>query len=102
MASEAVNKILAAEADSNRKTAEAKQRRDELINNANGDAARAIQKKLGDATAASHRMRTELDAKLSDHKKRAEEKCHKDIEQLKLISEKNMDKTVEEIIRKFF
>ncbi len=102
MASEAVKKILAAEAEFNRKNAEAKQRKDELIDNANGNAARTIQKKLGAATAASHRMRMEYDEKLSDHRKNAEEKCQKDIEQLKLISEKNMDKTVDEIIKKFF
>ena len=102
MASEAISKILAAEAESNRKNAEARQRKEQLINDAMGNSARTIQKKLGAATAASHKMRTELDEKLSEHRKNAEEECQKEIERLKQLSEKNMDSTVDEIIKKFF
>ena len=102
MASEAISKILAAEAESNRKNAEARQRKEQLINDAMGNSARTIQKKLGAATAASHKMRTELDEKLSEHRKHAEEECQKEIARLKQLSEKNMDSTVDEIIKKFF
>ena len=46
MASEAVKKILEAEALSDKRNAEARKQRDEIINSASGSSSLAIQKKI--------------------------------------------------------
>ena len=102
MASEAVSKILAAEAGSAQKTAEARKRRDEMIENAMGNSSIAIQKKLGEATKESDRIRSDYGKKLDEYRKNAENEYNKQLEALKMTSEKNMDRAVSEIISKFF
>ena len=102
MASEAVSRILAAEAESAQKTAEARKRRDEMIENAMGNSSIAIQKKLGEATKESNRIRYDYDKKLAEYQKNAEIQYNKQLEALKITSEKNMDRAVSEIISKFF
>lgn len=102
MASEAVQKILAAEAESAQKNAEARKRRDEMIEVAMGYSSIAIQKKLGEATKESERIRSDYDRKLEEYRKNAEANYNKQLESLKDMSEKNMNKAVDKIISEFF
>lgn len=102
MASEAVKKILAAENESAKRTSDARKRRDELIENAMGNSAIIIQKKLGEATKESNRIRSEYDRKLSEYTKNAESDYDHKLAELRSMSERNMDKAVDEIIAKFF
>ncbi len=102
MASEAVQKILAAEAESNKKNAQARQRSEDMINKAKGDSSLAIQKKISEATAESGKMRSDYDAKLVEYTSKAEEDCQRE---LKIIAEKaakNMDKAADAIISTYF
>ena len=102
MASEAVKKILAAESESGQKISDARKRRDELSERAMGNSAVIIQKKLGEATKESNRIRSEYDRKLGEYKKNAETEYEFRLSELSAMSESNMDKAVNEIIAKFF
>ncbi|HRR77062.1 MAG TPA: hypothetical protein P5191_09685 [Ruminococcus sp.] len=64
MASETVKKILEAEALADRKTSEARQRRDDVINDAQGKAALTVQKSLTEASKESGRIKAELEKNL--------------------------------------
>lgn len=102
MASEAIQKILAAEAESNKKNAEARKRRDELIENALGNSSVTIQKKIGEANRESQRIRSDYDIKLEAYRNNAEAQFEKDMEKLKRAADANMDRAVDEIIASFF
>lgn len=102
MASEAIKRILEAESEVNKKNAEARKRKDEIINNAAGNSAHIIQKKIGEANAESDRQRIEYDKMLASHREKAEAELEKDLENLKDISEKNMSRTIDEIINSIF
>ena len=102
MASEAVKKVLEAESESERKTAEAKQRRDEILMQAEGRSAHIIQKRLGDASKESAKIRNEFDCKLEDYKKNADAECEKQLGSIKALAEKNMNSAVEAVIREYF
>ncbi|MBP3747308.1 MAG: hypothetical protein J6I47_07580 [Ruminococcus sp.] len=102
MASEAIKRILEAESEVNKKNAEARKRKDEIINNAVGNSALIIQKKIGEANAESNRQRIEYDKMLASHREKAEAELEKDLENLKDISEKNMSRTIDEIINSIF
>ena len=86
----------------NKKNAEARKRKDEIINNAVGNSAHIIQKKIGEANAESNRQRIEYDKMLASHREKAEAELEKDLENLKDISEKNMSRTIDEIINSIF
>ena len=102
MASDAVKKILAAESESDKKTAEARLRRDDIISAAEGNSARTIQKRLSDAAVESGKIRERLEAKLADYNKSAEAECEKELNSIREKAEKNMDKAVEAIISAYF
>lgn len=102
MASDAVKRILEAESEANRKNAEARKRQEEMINNAVGNSALTIQKKLSEANAESDRIRKDYDAKLQEYRSNAEADFENELARLKDISEKNMSKAVEAIISKVF
>lgn len=102
MASEAVKKILAAESESGQKTTDARKRRDEIIENAMGNSSIIIQKRLSDANKESNRIRSEYDKKLDEYQKNAKTDYDYQLAELKAMSEKNMDKAVDEIIARFF
>ena len=102
MASEAVKKVLEAEAESDRRTAEAKQRRDEILTRAEGNSAHIIQKRLGDASRESANIRAELNSKLEDYRKNANAECEKQLISIKALAEKNMNSAVEAVIREYF
>lgn len=102
MASEAVKKILEAEALSDKKNAEARKQRDEIITAASGRSSLAIQKRLGEAHSELSRLKSDYDKKLEVYRKNAEEECQKKIESIKQQAEKNSDRAVDEIINRYF
>ncbi|WP_295069479.1 hypothetical protein [Ruminococcus sp.] len=102
MASEAVKKILEAEAISDKKNAEARRQRDDIISSASGSSSLAIQKKIAEATSEAVKIREGYNEKLKEYEKNAESECTKKIGSIKQLAEKNMDSAVNEIISRFF
>lgn len=102
MASDSIKKVLEAEAESDRKTAEARKRREDIINEAQGSSARAVQKGITDATAESGKLRDKLRAETESYRKNAEAQCDEELAKIRSQAEKNMDKAVDAIIRNFF
>ena len=102
MASEAVKKILEAEALSEKKNAEARKHRDEIISNATGRSSLAIQKKLGEAHKELSVLKADYDNKLATYRKKAEEECQRKIDSIKQQAESKMGKAVDEIISRYF
>ncbi|MBR2283955.1 MAG: hypothetical protein IJ874_06000 [Ruminococcus sp.] len=102
MASETVKRILAAEAEADRLTSEARARADDIISKAQQNAAIAVQKRLFDAKAEADRIRLENEKKLDGYKKQKQEEYAMQAAKLKVSCEKNMDKAVESVISGFF
>ena len=102
MASESVKKILAAEADSDKKNSEAKKRRDEIINEATGKSALAVQKRLSEASAEAAKLRSAAASETEKYRKESEEKCSDSIERISSQAQSNMDKAVDAVISRFF
>ncbi|MBP5379442.1 MAG: hypothetical protein J6Y64_07880 [Ruminococcus sp.] len=102
MASEAVKKILEAEALSDKKNAEARKKRDEIIDSASGSSSLAIQKRLSEAHSEVAKLKADFDVKLKAYEKNAEAECEKNIESIKQKADKNMASAVDEIISRFF
>ena len=102
MASEAVKKILEAEALSDKKISEARRQRDDIISKASGQSSLAIQKKLGEAHTELSRLKADYDKKFEQYKKNAEAECQNKIESIRQQAEKNMDRAVDEIIGRYF
>ena len=71
MASEAVKKILEAEALSDKKNAEARRQREDIISSASGSSSLAIQKKISEATSEASKLRQSYDSKLESYRKKA-------------------------------
>ena len=102
MASEAVKKILEAEALADKKTAEARRKKDEILNSASGSSVLAIQKRISDATAEAAKLRADYDSQLAEYEKKADEEYEYKIKEIRTLAEKNSDRAVDEIIKKFF
>lgn len=102
MASETVKKILEAEAEADRKNADARSRAEEIISSAESKAAVAVQKKLTEARTECDRIRSANRERLAEYTGKAEEKCSRILGELKDSAEKNMDKAVESVINGFF
>ncbi|MCR5599148.1 MAG: hypothetical protein K6G33_00175 [Ruminococcus sp.] len=102
MASEAVKKILEAEALSDRKNADARRQRDDIISTASGRSSLAIQKKISEATAEAAKIRSAYDEKLKAYEKKSEAECSDRINKIRQLAEKNMNSAVDEIISRFF
>lgn len=102
MASEAVKKILEAEALSDKKNAEARKKRDEIIDAASGSSSLAIQKRLSEAHSEVAKLKADFDEKFKAYKKKAESECETNIDSIKQKAEKNMASSVDEIISRFF
>ena len=80
MASETVKKILEAEASSERRNAEARQKSEEIVSDAQRKAAIAVQKRLSDANAEAAGLREEVRKKALDEiRKRAKDNSEKAI-----------------------
>lgn len=102
MASEAVKKIIEAEALSDKKNAEARKKRDEIIDAASGSSSLAIQKRLSEAHSEVAKLKADFDEKFKTYEKNAESECKKNIDSIKQKAEKNMALAVDEIISRFF
>ncbi len=102
MASETVKKILEAEALADRKTSEARQRRDDVINDAQGKAALTVQKSLTEASKESGRIKAELEKKLDEYRAKAGQQCEERITEIRSTADKNMSRAVEAIISEYF
>ncbi|MBR1430908.1 hypothetical protein [Ruminococcus sp.] len=102
MASEAVKKILEAEALSEKKNAEARRRREDIISSASGSSSLAIQKKISEAASEVSKLRQAYSSKLESYKYNAEAECQNKISEIKKLAGSNTDKAVDEIIRRFF
>ena len=102
LASEAVKKILEAEAESEKKNAEARKRRDEIINDASGKSSLAVQKRISEASSETARLKKELEKKAAVYRKKAEETCDEQISDIRSAAEKNMDKAIDAVIAQFF
>ncbi|PWJ15258.1 hypothetical protein [Ruminococcus flavefaciens] len=102
MASEAVKKILEAEALSEKKNAEARRRREDIISSASGSSSLAIQKKISEAASEVSKLRQTYSSKLESYKHNAEAECQNKISEIKKLAGSNTDKAVDEIIRRFF
>ncbi|MBQ9899474.1 MAG: hypothetical protein IJM44_08505 [Ruminococcus sp.] len=102
MASEAVKKILAAETESDRLMAEARQRRDDIVSEAEGSSSLAIQKKITEATAAAGKIRAGYADKAKEYAGEAEKKCSQQLAEIQRLAEKNMDSAADAIISEFF
>lgn len=102
MASEAVKKILEAEALSDKKNSEARKKRDEIIDAASGSSSLAIQKRLSEAHSKVAKLKADFDEKFKEYEKKVNAACEKDIENIKQKAEKNMASAVDEIISRFF
>lgn len=102
MASEAVKKILAAESGAGQRISEAKKRKEEIINDAQGRSVLTIQKKLGDAAAESARIKSGYDERLKKYNNKVEEECRQMTDELRRTAEQNMDKAVDAVISRFF
>ena len=102
MASEAVKKILEAEALSDKRNAEARKQRDEIINSASGSSSLAIQKQITEAASEAAKIRDDFSVKLNEYEKNAESECNKKIDNIKQLAEKNMSSAVDEIIARYF
>jgi len=102
LASESVKKILAAEADSEKKNSEAKKRRDEIINEATGRSSQAVQKRLAVASLEAAKMRNDIKSKTEQYRIEAEKTCSDDIDLISSQAQKNMDKAIDAVIARFF
>ena len=102
MASEAVKKILEAEALSDKKNAEARRQREEIISSASGSSSLAIQKKISEATSEVAKLRHKYDAQLQEYRNKAEADCDKMINVIKQMAASNSDKAIDEIINRYF
>ena len=102
MSSETVRKILLAEADSDKKNAEARRKSDEIISDAERYSSIAIQKKLGEANTELSRKRSENAVKLEEYTRKADDECSKLISEIEINAVKNTDKAVDAVINGFF
>lgn len=102
MASEAVKKILEAEAEADRKSAQARARADDIVTAAERDASIAVQKRLTDAKTEIGRQREENSRKLEEYTAKAEEECAARLDELEKTAASNTDKAVEAIISRYF
>lgn len=102
MASEAVKKILAAETGSGQRISEARKRKEEIINDAQGKSALTIQKRLSEAGVESARIKSEYSARLQKYNEKTEAECTRKVEEIRRTARHNMDKAVEAVISRFF
>ncbi len=102
MASEAVKKILSAEADSNRKNSDARKRSEDILVEAERYSALAIQKKISTASAESEKIRSEYRKKSDIHAQKVKAYCIKQIENIRIQARQNMDNAVNAAIKRFF
>lgn len=102
MASDAVKKILSAEAVSNQKISEARRTAEEIITEAEKYSALAIQKRISQASGEVEKIRSDYMEKFDVHARQSEKNCLEKIAEIRLQAEKNIDNAVNSVIREFF
>ncbi len=102
MASETVKMVLDAEAESDKKVAEARAKCDEIISSAEQKAALAVQKKITDATIQADKIRAENKKRLEEYTASALERCEDEISALKKLAADNSEKAADAVISRFF
>ncbi|MDE5764834.1 MAG: hypothetical protein K2I00_07690 [Ruminococcus sp.] len=102
MASEAVNRILNAEAEADKKIADARRRAEEIIEQAHQQGAVTIQKRIADARAETEKIRKSNNENLSKYWKNADRECEKSLELLRNQVNNNTEKAVSAITDRFF
>lgn len=102
MASDAVKKILSAEAVSNKKISEARRTAEEIITEAEKYSALAIQKRISQASGEVEKIRSDYMEKFDVHARQSEKNCLEKIAEIRLQAEKNIDNAVNLVIREFF
>ena len=98
MASESVRKILSAEVEANKQTAEARRKAEEIINDAEKQSVIAIQKKLSEAKAEAEKVRLLNDERLSEYAENAKSDCEKKLVEIRKQAEENSEKAIAAII----
>lgn len=102
MASEAVKRILEAEAEADRRSAEARAKADGIVTEAERKASIAVQKRLTDAKTETGRIRDENRRRLEEYTNKAEEDCAAKLAELEKTAASNSEKAVEAIISGYF
>ncbi len=102
MASETVKMVLDAEAESDKKVAEARAKCDEIISSAEQKAALAVQKKIIDATIQADKIRAENKKRLEEYTASALERYEDEISALKKLAADNSEKAADAVISRFF
>lgn len=102
MASDAVKKILSAEAVSNQKISEARRTAEEIITEAEKYSALVIQKRISQASGEVEKIRSDYMEKFDVHARQSEKNCLEKIAEIRLQAEKNIDNAVNLVIREFF
>ena len=102
MASEAVKKILEAEAAADKRSAEAGVRAEEIVSSAKSKASIAVQKRLTDAKTELGKLKDKNKKKLDEYTAAAEEKCSSQLGKLADTASANSDKAVEAVIKAYF
>lgn len=98
MASESVRKILSAEMEANKQTAEVHRKAEEIINDAEKQSVIAIQKKLSKAKAEAEKVRLLNDKRLSEYAENAKSECEKKLAEICKRAEENFEKAIDAII----
>ncbi len=98
MASESVRRILSAEAEANKKNAEARRKAEEIISDAEKQSAVAVQKKLAEARAETEKVRLLNNGRLSEYADNAKADCEKKLAEIRKQAEKNSEKAIDAII----
>lgn len=102
MASEAVKKILAAEAESDKKTADARRKAEDIVNEAQRQASLAVQKKLTEARSETEKIRSADQKRAEEYRTKAEKENSQELERIRKKAESNYDKAAKAIISEFF
>lgn len=102
MASETVKKILEAEAEADRMTAQARKKAEEIVTDAHQKSAVIRQKKLAEAKSEAEKIRQSNAGRLKEYSEKAEKDCTDALEKLKQKAQKNSDKAVSAVIDSFF
>lgn len=102
MASEAVKKVLEAEAEADKRSAEARAKADGIVTEAERKASIAVQKRLTDAKTEISNLRDENRRRLDEYTKKAEEDCAAKLNELENTAGSNSNKAIEAIISEYF
>lgn len=102
MASEAVKRILEAEAESDRKNVQARQKAEDIVNEAQRQAALLVQKKLTEARTEAEKIRSADKLRAEEYRKNAEKEYSQELEKIRSKAESNYDKAASAIINRFF